>query len=70
MDQEYNWSLILKIVVPVALIEAYVFYTNISDGWKWLSLIVAVILTGFIVNSKDKKKAAYLHQLQSCCWLQ
>lgn len=56
MEEEYNWDLILKIAVPIALIEAYIFYINISNGWKWFSLIVGLLLTGFIVYMTDKKK--------------
>ena len=56
MEEEYNWELILKVSVPVALIEAYIFYTNISNGWKWLSLIIGLALTGIIIHVKDKKK--------------
>lgn len=57
MEEEYNWNLILKIAVPVSLIEAYIFYSNLSNGWKWFSLIVALLLAGGIVYSKDKKKS-------------
>ena len=53
---EYNWNLILKAAVPFSIIEAYVFYTGISDFLKWLSLIAALLLTGWIVYAKDKKK--------------
>ena len=54
--EEYKWDLILKTAVPVSLIEAYLFYTNISDVWKWFSLIIGLALTGAIVYMKDKKK--------------
>lgn len=57
MEEQYKWSLILKIAVPISLIEAYVFYTNISNGWKWFALILGLILTGTIVYFKDKKKS-------------
>ena len=53
---EYNWNLILKAAVPFSIIEAYVFYTGVSDFLKWLSLIAALLLTGWIVYAKDKKK--------------
>ena len=56
MEEEYNWDLILKIAIPIALIEAYVFYTNISNGWKWFLLIIGLLLTGWIVYLKNKKK--------------
>ena len=56
MEQEYNWNLINKVAIPTALIEAYIFYTNISDSWKWISLIAGLLATGGIIYSKDKKK--------------
>ena len=56
MEEEYNWSLILKVAVPLALAEAYLFYSDISNGWKWSSLIAALLLAGGIVYIKDKKK--------------
>ena len=56
MEEEYNWDLILKIAIPIALVESYIFYTNISNGWKWFSLIVGLLLAGIIVYLKDKKK--------------
>lgn len=56
MEDEYNWDLILKIAGPVALAEAYLFYINITDGWKWLSLVIGLILTGGLTYLKDKKK--------------
>lgn len=56
MEDDYNWDLILKVALPVSLIEAYIFYAGISDGWKWFSLIIALLLTGAIVYMKDKKK--------------
>ena len=57
MEEEYNWKLILKVSAPISLIEAYIFYTSISDGWKWFSLIAALLLVGVIVYFKDKKKS-------------
>ena len=56
MDDDYNWELILKTAIPIALIEAYIFYIGIKDGWKWFSLIIGLLLTGIIVYIKDKKK--------------
>ena len=56
MEEEYNWNLILKIAAPVALIEAYIFYTNISNGWKWFSLVAGLLLAGGAIYIKDKKK--------------
>ncbi len=56
MEEDYNWELILKVAVPIALIEAFIFYRNFSNFWKWLSLITGLILAGAIVYIKDKKK--------------
>ena len=56
MEDEYNWNLILKVSVPFSLIEGYIFYTNVSDFWKWLSLIATLLLTGWIIYIKNKKK--------------
>lgn len=57
MEEGYNWDLILKVSVPISLIEAYIFYTNISNGWKWFSLITGLLLTGIITHALDKKKS-------------
>ena len=54
--EEYDWELILKFALPIAAIEAYLFYINISNFLKWSSLIMGLILTGFFVYIKDKKK--------------
>ena len=56
MEQDYNWELILKIAAPVSLIEAYIFYIGIQNGWKWLSLVIGLLLAGGIVYMKDKTK--------------
>lgn len=56
MEEDYNWELVLKVAIPFALIEAYIFYANIINFWKWFSLILALLLTGSIVYIKDKKK--------------
>ncbi len=56
MEDDYNWNLIIKIAAPLALIESYIFYTDIGNGWKWSSLIIGLLLTGSFVYIKDKKK--------------
>jgi hypothetical protein len=56
MEEDYNWELILKVALPIALIEAIIFYINISNGWKWFSLVIGLSLTGIIIYMKDKKK--------------
>ena len=57
MEEEYNWNLILKVAVPFALIEAYVFYASIINIWKWISLVIGLFLTGLIVYITNKKKS-------------
>ena len=57
MEEDYNWNLILKVAVPVSLIESYVFYTNMGNVWKWISLVAGLALTGAIIHLKDKKKS-------------
>ena len=57
MEEEYNWNLILKIAIPISLAEGYIFYTNISDGWKWISLVAGLALAGWIVYLKDKRRS-------------
>ena len=58
MEEEYNWDLILKFAGPVALIEAYIFYTSISNGWKWFLLVVGLLLAGALIYIKDRKKSS------------
>lgn len=58
MEEDYNWEWILKIALPVALVEAYIFYTNISNIWKWLSLITGLAMTGYIISVKDKRRSS------------
>ncbi len=60
MEEDYNWNLILKIAIPIGLIEMYIFYTNISNGWKWFLLIIGQVIAGLIVYKKDKRKGNVL----------
>lgn len=57
MEDEYNWSLIMKAAGPVALVEAYIFYTNIGNLWKWVLLLAGMALAGFIVYLSSKRKS-------------
>lgn len=57
MEEQYNWNLILIVSIPIALIEAYIFYKNLSNAWKWSFLAVGLLLAGGIVYMKDKKKS-------------
>jgi|TARA_B100002003_G_C14133005_1_gene544909 hypothetical protein len=56
MEQEYNWKVILRSAIPVALVMAYVFFTNMGIRLKWFYLIMGLIATYFIVYFQDKKK--------------
>ena len=56
MEEDYNWNLILKIAVPISLMEGFLFYANIWSIWKWISLFIALGLAGSMVYMKDKKK--------------
>ena len=42
--------------VPIAIIEAYIFYKNVSSTLKWFSLLLGLFLASGIVYVKDKKK--------------
>ena len=57
MEEEYDWGIIAKVAAPIGGIVAYIFYTGISDVWKWLSLLVAISLTGMITYMYNKKKS-------------
>lgn len=57
MEEEYKWDLILKTAVPISLVEAYIFYANVSDVWKWLSLLIGLMLAGTIIYMNGKKKS-------------
>ena len=56
MEEEYKWELILKVAVPIALVEAYVFYSTLIDFWKWFILLVGLCTAGILVYMNDKKK--------------
>lgn len=56
MEDNYNWGLISKVSGPIGLAVGIIFYLGISDGWKWFSMILGVLLAGCIVYFNDKKK--------------
>jgi len=56
MEREYNWNIILIISLPVALIMAIIFFTNVGIRFKWSFLAIGLIGTYFIVYRQDKKK--------------
>ena len=57
MEEVYNWNLILKCSMPIAAVEAYIFYINLGDFWKWSALAVGVFLSGLLVYMNEKKKS-------------
>jgi len=57
MEEEYNWDLILKSSVPIAAVEAFIFYTNIADAWKWSALAIGIFLSAMIAYMNEKKKS-------------
>ena len=57
MEEEYNWNLIMKAAGPIALVEAYIFYTSLGNFWKWSSLVLGMSLAGFIIYISNKRKS-------------
>ena len=57
MEDDYNWNLILKVAIPIVLIDGFLFYTNIGSLWKWISLVIASGLAGILVYINDKKRS-------------
>lgn len=57
MEEEYNWNLILKSSVPIAAVEAFIFYINLSNAWKWSALAIGIFLSAMIVYMNEKKKS-------------
>ena len=57
MEEEYNWGLIMKVALPVSAIVAFVFYTNLGNMWKWITLVFGVSSASMIVYTSDKKKS-------------
>lgn len=56
MEEQYNWPLIFKVALPVSLLVAYIFSTNIPNFWKWISLAFGMFGTGSIIYKLDRKK--------------
>ena len=57
MEEDYNWSLILKFSVPVSVIVGIVFYISISNFWKWIILLIGLVAAGALVYMNDKRKS-------------
>ncbi len=56
MEDDYNWNIIMLVAIPMALIEAAVFYFNFKNAWRWIILVTGLLLTGTLVYLKDRKK--------------
>ncbi|MFH0867983.1 MAG: hypothetical protein V1831_01605 [Candidatus Woesearchaeota archaeon] len=54
MDSEYNWNAILWGAVPVSILIAWVFFSNMK--LKWFLLVLGVIAAAVITYFLDKKK--------------
>ena len=57
MEDDYSWNLILKVAIPIVLIDGFLFYTNIGSLWKWISLVIVSGLAGILVYINDKKRS-------------
>ena len=57
MQEEYNWDLIMKVSIPVALAVGAVFYLRIGNSWKWSALAIGLFLTALLVYMNDKRKS-------------
>ena len=55
--EEYNWDIITKVSIPVAVAVAVIFYLRIGSAWKWVSLAVGLFLAALLVYINDKKKS-------------
>jgi len=56
MTKEYDWNIILRSSLPVGLLMAFIFYTDIKIGLKWFYLVLAMVMEYGIVYYQDKKK--------------
>ncbi|MBS3102127.1 hypothetical protein J4458_01620 [Candidatus Woesearchaeota archaeon] len=56
MEEEYDWNIILRNSLPVSAVMAFVFFTNIGNNLKWISLILALAATCLMVYFQSRKK--------------
>ena len=56
MEQEYNWNAILYGAVPASVIVAFVFFSNMTRGWKFFYLVPLLFVAAGITYYFDKKK--------------
>jgi len=55
-EKEYNWKAILYGAVPASIAIFFVFDSGISNGLKWLYLVIGILASMGITYFKDKKK--------------
>ena len=56
MEEDYNWDLIMKVSIPVALAVGVIFYLRISNAWKWSAFAIGLFLAALLVYINDKRK--------------
>jgi len=56
MELEYNWNVILWGAVPVSILMALVFSSDISRGLKWFFLVLGMAAATVVTYYLDKKK--------------
>jgi len=56
MPQEYNWKAILIGAIPVSLVIAIVFYSNISRNLKFFLLVIGIAAALGITYYMNKEK--------------
>jgi len=56
MEPEYNWKVILKGAIPVSIVMALVYYSNIARGLKTFYLIIGIGAAMGITYYFNKKK--------------
>ena len=56
MKSEYNWNVILYGAMPVSVIMALIFFSDISKNLKWFFLIIGLAIAAGITYYFDKKK--------------
>ncbi len=56
MGQEYNWKIILRSALPVGAVLVFIFFTDIRMNFKWVFMVLGLIITYFVIYFQDKKK--------------
>jgi|TARA_Y100000310_G_scaffold284075_1_gene306538 carbon starvation protein CstA len=56
MEEEYNWKAILIGAIPVSIVMAILYYSNIARGVINVYLIIGILIAMGITYYFDKKK--------------